>query len=451
MYYYNAADLQDEINNAIANNQSIMDLNKDYVFDSNDKVPVLINSTITINGNDHVIDANSNEAVFNITADDVVIRNITIINTKGTALNVNADSVVISDVTFNNTVDDILVNGNNSTIQNITANNGKGTVVDLTGDNSTIKSIIVSNHTGDGVKVNGSGNKISDIEGTVVCPILKIDCNVTGFNVQINIETTATGYLYFTFNGIEYKNDVINGTSLFNLLDVVPGNYSLNINFEGTGIWGNTTEILQISVNKQQATVTAQDNHYSIVYGGEYSVKTNAAGQNVIFTINDKSYSAVSDNNGVATLELTKNILQSTGVKVISISISGSHYYSVPVNAKITVNKETSKITVKSVKKTYKQTQTKKIKITLKDSKNKSLGKVKITLKINKNLKGKVGKKLKKGYVFTVNFNKNGVGYIKLTAKQASGFKKGTYKFTVTYKGSTIYKTATKNIKMKIK
>ena len=121
--------------------------------------------------------------------------------------------------------------------------------------------------------------------------------------------------------------------------------------------------------------------------------------------------------------------------------------------AKITVKKENVKLTVKSVKKTYKKAKTKKIKITLKNSKNKVIkGKFNVILKVNKKLKGSAGKKLKKGKVYKVIFNKKGIGYITLKNKQVKGFKKGTYKFTVTFKGNSIYNKATKkNIKMKVK
>ena len=130
-----------------------------------------------------------------------------------------------------------------------------------------------------------------------------------------------------------------------------------------------------------------------------------------------------------------------------------STYNPTTATAKITAVQDKPIITAKSVKKTYKKSKTKKIKITLKTSNKKAIkGKLKVTLKVNKKLTGKIGKKLKKGYTFKVNFNKKGIGYITLNAKQVKGFKKGTYKFAVTFKGNALYKAVTKkNIKMKIK
>ena len=174
----------------------------------------------------------------------------------------------------------------------------------------------------------------------------------------------------------------------------------------------------------------------------------------IFITINGQKVTATTDANGVATFTLTKALLKSSGIKTVNIVFAGDDVYQASsAVAKITVNKENVKLTVKSVKKTYKKAKTKKIKITLKNSKNKVIkGKFNVILKVSKKLKGSVGKKLKKGKVFKVKFNKKGIGYITLKNKQVKGFKKGTYKFTVTFKGNSIYNKATKkNIKMKVK
>ena len=120
-----------------------------------------------------------------------------------------------------------------------------------------------------------------------------------------------------------------------------------------------------------------------------------------------------------------------------------------PGEEEINMIEEKTKITGKSAKKIYKKTANKKLKIVLKSNTGKSLGKVKINLKAKK-LKGKLGKKLKKGYDITVKFNKKGIGYITLKNSQVNGFEKGTYKFSITYKGSNTYKPSTSQIKMKI-
>lgn len=209
-------------------------------------------------------------------------------------------------------------------------------------------------------------------------------------------------------------------------------------------------------VIKQDTTITAKNQAFVINYGGKYQVTLNSkvAGKTVTLTINGQKLTERTDANGVATFTLTKAQLKSVGVKTVNILFAGDDVYMASsAVAKITVKKENVKLTVKSVKKTYKKAKTKKIKITLKNSKNKVIkGKFNVILKVSKKLKGSVGKKLKKGKVFKVKFNKKGIGYITLKNKQVKGFKKGTYKFTVTFKGNSIYNKATKkNIKMKVK
>ena len=62
---------------------SSITLNRDY-FSTNDDFPegIVINKQITINGNNHVIDANSNSRIFDVSASGVVLKNIVFINGK---------------------------------------------------------------------------------------------------------------------------------------------------------------------------------------------------------------------------------------------------------------------------------------------------------------------------------------------------------------------------------
>ena len=228
----------------------------------------------------------------------------------------------------------------------------------------------------------------------------------------------------------------------------------MTVNITNNTIYNDTfiPENIPFVVLKKDTIITARDISFIINYGGRYTVSTNlGSGKTITLIINNQNINAITDANGVATFKLTKANLTPAGVKTATIIFNGDdNYTSYTINTKITVNKETTKITGKSAKKTYKKTANKKIRITLKDSTGKSLGKVKIHLKAKK-LKGKLGKKLKKGYYITVKFNKKGIGYITLKNNKVNGFKKGTYKFTITYKGNNIYKPSKSKIKMKIK
>ena len=94
----------------------------------------------------------------------------------------------------------------------------------------------------------------------------------------------------------------------------------------------------------------------------------------------------------------------------------------------MTINKNTNTKTFKSTAKIKKYT------ITLKNSKNKVMKKAEVTLKV-------------KGKTYSAKTNSKGKATFKITKLT----KKGTYKAFIKYKGSSYYKKANKNIKIKVK
>ena len=550
VYEYNATDLQTLINQAINNNTSELNLTHDYIFSENETVPVKINGTIKINGNNHIINANTTKGIFNIIDNDVELKNMTLTGTNGTVIistgnntkiqniilnnntgaginitgdntklnninitdsngtginikgnnnnitninitdstgltiNINGNTSNIANITLNNmSGTGVNVNGTGGIVENVTSSGGCGTVVNVVGGNSTVNNVSVSNHTvdgsvvnvvgdnstvtdvgldnvsGTGVNVNGTGATISNVSaqggnGTVVDA--KGD-NTTVSEVEI-INHKGTG-VSTNGSGVNVSDVTATGGS-GTVVDAKGTNATIrNITadkHDGTPIVApSDANVTPAKVIKIDTSITANSQSYIINYGGIYSVVLNSqvAGKTVTLTINGQRITAGSDANGVAVFSLNKAVLGSVGVKPVSVSFDGdSNYNPSTTGAVITVNKEVTKITAKSVKKTYKKSKTKKLVITLKNSRGKSMGNVKVTLKVNKKLKGKLGKKLKKGYAFTVKFNSRGVGYISLKNNQVNGFKKGSYKFTVSYKGSAFYKVASKkNIVMKVK
>ena len=73
-----------DLNNDISNAGSVLELTRNYTFnsasDSGLKDGVTINKKLTINGNGYTIDASNSARVFNILADGVILNNITIKN-----------------------------------------------------------------------------------------------------------------------------------------------------------------------------------------------------------------------------------------------------------------------------------------------------------------------------------------------------------------------------------
>ena len=234
----------------------------------------------------------------------------------------------------------------------------------------------------------------------------------------------------------------VNGT-LITVSNLTAGTYTLKVTTVTTDDYNNVTQTANITVNKLNAEITADNAAYIINYGGTYTVilkdanGTAFAGQNVTFSLNGKDIgSGVTNAQGAASIKLTAAMLKTAkaGTRNLVITFAGdSIYNAASKTVKITINKEKAKI--KAKKKTFKKSKkVKKYKITLKDSKGKAIKKAKVTIKIKKktykaktNSKGKATFKIKK-----------------LT-------KKGTYKGKITYKGNDCYNKATKKVKIKIK
>ena len=98
-------DLQNEIDGNISS--GTMELTRDYVcVDADNLKEIVINGKITINGNNHTLDASHKHGIFNINASDVILNNITFINANASdfdlyrAVNVNGDNCVINNSYF---------------------------------------------------------------------------------------------------------------------------------------------------------------------------------------------------------------------------------------------------------------------------------------------------------------------------------------------------------------
>ena len=89
----------------------VLNLNSDYMFDSSDSSedwdlngPIMISNSITINGNGHYLDADSSNSIFSITGDNVILKNITLLNgfnyNSMSSLDVSGKNVELQDCTI---------------------------------------------------------------------------------------------------------------------------------------------------------------------------------------------------------------------------------------------------------------------------------------------------------------------------------------------------------------
>ena len=181
----NYTELQELIQNG--SDGDILELSKDYKFDSvPSKTGISIKHAITINGNNYEIDADYNSRIFLIESNNVVLKNIKLINGHGSRINNNPaidhlfgspGGSVYSDydniTLINCSIIDNLANsaayitGKNAKIINCTFSKNRaydsGGAITLRGDNSSITgSKFINNNAYTTIEIEGSCCKIDN-------------------------------------------------------------------------------------------------------------------------------------------------------------------------------------------------------------------------------------------------------------------------------------------------
>ena len=165
-------DLSSKINHTSEN--QILNLDKDYSLTNTSQKHIVINKSMTIDGNDHVIEAPDLSRVFWVKADNVVIKNINFINSNkadlaGGVISWWGNNGTLTNCNFTNNSaisagGAVLWKGDNGTVtrcnfENNTVNYGKAvTLVDGDGFDPSLVYIQVVN--GEGGAIHVSGNNI---------------------------------------------------------------------------------------------------------------------------------------------------------------------------------------------------------------------------------------------------------------------------------------------------
>ena len=228
---YIFSDLQDLIS---ANYGSILKLDKDYVYENDfDINGINIIDSITIDGQGHTIDANGKGRIFNITAENVILKNITFANGyttgKGGAVYFLSNGTVINcNFTLNTATDGGAIYYSDGTTgeaincnfkDNLATSSGGALVFLGTG---TVTGCNFINNAGN----SGSGGAIYFIKGTMS------DCNFT------NNKAIYGGAIYFNSNGNVtdccFTNNQATGNSGCGgavYFDVISSSKAVNCNF----------------------------------------------------------------------------------------------------------------------------------------------------------------------------------------------------------------------------
>ena len=154
------------------------------------------------------------------------------------------------------------------------------------------------------------------------------------------------------------------------------------------------------------------------------------ANKEILIGYNGKTYKRTTDGNGAFKFQL--NIKKAGSYSISAYYLGDDIYKGSYATAKITVTKQTPKITAKAA--TYKVKAKKKlIKVTFKSAKNHPV-------------KGKLIKFTVKGKTYSAKTNSKGIASVNIKLA-----KKGTYKVAAKFAGDSTYNKVTKKITLKIK
>ena len=225
-----------------------------------------------------------------------------------------------------------------------------------------------------------------------------------------------------------------NGIAKFDI-DLVAGNYTIDVSFAGTVVYGAKTTSNAITVNAKPTAITAPNTSVLVTaakkgYAYKITLKDNSgnilAGQKI--TINGKEYTT--DKAGVVSYKLSAS---KEGSQKLTVKFAGDDRYAASTaTATVKFTKEATKITAK--KATLKAKKSKKYTVVLKDSKGKGIKGVKVSIKVGK-----------KTYSATTKAN----GKATFNLKKLT--KKGTYKAQVTFKTTPLYKASSAKVTIKVK
>ena len=245
---------------------------------------------------------------------------------------------------------------------------------------------------------------------------------------SINLEN-ATGNFTVYVDGKEYQTvALVDGKATINVTDLPSGSHNITVAYSGDGRFAPISKNVTVNVPEPHVPVVklvGSDVTMLYTSGSVYKIRLTSddialSGKTVVFTVNGKKISAVTDKNGYASVKI--DLPPKSAKYALTATYNG-----VKTSNTVKVN---GIVTAKNVK-VKKSKKVNKIKVTLKKVNGKYLKSKKLTLKIN-------GKKV------TAKTNKKGVATFKVKKNVLKKLKAGKkYKYTVTYLKEKVTKKIT--------
>ena len=445
------ADLINDLNKIIDNQNSTIESQKNQIATLND----------TVNVKESIIDSQAEQiSVFNET---VIAQNSTI-ESQSKVIDILNETVIAQ----NNTIE----SQNNQIASLNDTVNVKESIIDSQAEQISVfnETVIAQNST-----IESQSKVIDILNETVIAQNNTIESQkdqIAILNDTVNSQN-STSVIQAQKDRINELNEIINNQNrtieaqkdqIAVLNDTVNSQNSTNV------IQAQKDRINELNdiINSQNSTITAQKEKInilnetivaqnktismtlnpvatSILVGNISTAATTAkyfiislvdannvplANKTVKFTVNGKTDSVVTNGSGVATVKVSYS---TAGTRYYTFNFLGETGYSASIaSVKVVVSKKATKLT--APKKSFKvNTKTKKVQVKLTSGKT-VLKNKKVSLKV-------------KGKTFTAKTNKKGIATFKITKLT----KKGTFKYNVKFAGDKAYKAVNKNGKITIK
>ena len=405
-------------------------------YDLNESFNTIAGVFIHYGGFDNVI---SNNSII-VSSNDPVVYGIGII---GAPLNSTAIGSANNTFTYNN----VTVNGSYLTACILLGNKVFGS--DIEYNNFTIVS---GKESPDVVNYNASAD--NTIENNVFNKNLKTEFSFE--NVEVTIfeayenaiffkvvlkdkegKTLAEKPICLIFNNTEYNLTTDgDGSAILELNIKEAGTYDIQMKFAGDDKYIPSSATGTVTVRKIGTVVTVSNVSYKTTDATKTLTATlkdengvALSNKTITFTVNGKTYTALTNANGVASVKIA---LTSGGSYTISASFAGDKEYQAKAGTgKLTLTKQSTSLT--SPNKSFTVTNTAKyIYVTIRDGAKKLLASKKITATVN-------------GKTFSANTNAKGQAKIKLTLNAVK-----TFKVSLKFAGDATYAASSRTITVKV-
>ncbi|WP_323736891.1 Ig-like domain repeat protein [Methanosphaera sp. ISO3-F5] len=335
---------------------------------------------------------------------------------------------------------DLTINKNNKITHISTDKTGKFTFT------STADTVGTNNIT---VTYNGNTN-YNPSSNTVTFTVNKLDTKITinTKNVKYGETVTTTGKLTDENNKALSNTDITltlnnnkhniktnnNGEYIYTSTADTTGTNSITVTYPGNNLYTSSTTRTTININKQDTLITinsipATKYTENVTITGTLKDKNGKTlpNQNMDISINDKTVTIKTDENGAYSYKHTTN---KVGTNNLTVTFAGNNNYNnANTQTTFTVNKQDTTITLNNIKSTYTSNATITGKLISKD------GTVLAYQNMKLNINGKsVSVKTDSNGIFTYKYRTNKVGTNNITV---------TYYGNSNYQGTTLKKTFT--------